>query len=49
MYSFYRKNKKNIPIVNFFVSSFGLLLQLNTIYKDSNKKQATIYKTQAIK
>ena len=45
MYSFYRKNKKNIPIVNFFVSSFGLLLQLNTLYKDRYRLKATNYKT----
>jgi hypothetical protein len=35
-HSFYRRIKSNIPIVNLFVSSSSLALQLNTIYK--NKK-----------
>jgi hypothetical protein len=37
-YSFYRRIKSNIPIVNLIVSSSSLTLQLNAIYK--NKKDA---------
>ena len=36
-YSFYRRIKSNIPIVNLLVSSSSLTLQLNAIYK--NKKE----------
>ena len=38
-YSFYRRNKSNIPIVNLLVSSSSLTLQLQTIYKNKNETE----------
>lgn len=38
-YSFYRRVKSNIPIVNLVVSSSSLALQLRTIYKNSKQTE----------
>jgi hypothetical protein len=38
-YSFYRRIKSNIPIVNLIVSSSSLTLQLQTIYKNKTETE----------